>query len=74
MTLVLDFQFKLKISKKDIKKHATSGGKDLKDMKELCYIEIEGEMNFANYAFWCFPLTAVVGMVSRDLQFNEILT
>merc|ERR1711953_766211 len=44
----------------DIKKHATSGGKDLKDMKELCYIEIEGEMNFANYAFWCFPLTTVV--------------
>ena len=48
----------------DLKKQSSVGGKPKKVDEEerfKCFMEVEGEQKFAQYAFWCFPITAHFG-------------
>lgn len=38
--------------------------KQEEQQKELCYIELEGEDRFSNYALYCFPF---IGFIGTDL-------
>lgn len=45
--------------------HASKEKEDRKQeeqQKELCYIELEGEDRFSNYALYCFPF---IGFIAR---------
>ena len=48
----------------DLKKQPSVGEKSKKVDEEerfKCFMEVEGEQKFAQYAFWCFPITAHFG-------------
>ena len=48
----------------DLKKQSSGNEKSKKVDEEerfKCFMEVEGEQKFAQYAFWCFPITAHFG-------------
>ena len=50
--------------KTDLKKQSAGTEKSKKCDEEerfKCFMEVEGEQKFAQYAFWCFPITAHFG-------------
>ena len=51
----------------DLKKQSSGNEKPKKVDEEerfKCFMEVEGEQKFAQYAFWCFPITAHFGNIS----------
>ena len=54
----------------DLKKQSSGNEKSKKVDEEerfKCFMEVEGEQKFAQYAFWCFPITAHFGEIQNIL-------
>ena len=54
----------------DLKKQSSGNEKSKKVDEEerfKCFMEVEGEQKFAQYAFWCFPITAHFGEIKNIL-------